>query len=106
MGLKGWGGLGAKKMGWAPLGITEGDSIFMGGVGYWSVNLRTNLVIVTFPNATWEDFNKVPGWKAEVDEIEAAAQKAEETFKLKLKEGKRLLGSSDAPAPSAKRCRT
>lgn len=67
------------KTGWAPLGITEGDYIYMGGVGWWSVNLRSKTVLVAFTTTSW-DSKGYRGWKDEVDDFDSAAKVAEEKF--------------------------
>jgi CubicO group peptidase (beta-lactamase class C family) len=85
--LKGWyDPKSNEQIGWAPFGITDGDFIFMGGIGYWSVNRRNKTVVVSLPNTSWEDFDKVPGWNEEVDEIEEATKKAAQRYKEKLRQ--------------------
>jgi CubicO group peptidase (beta-lactamase class C family) len=81
--LRGWHDHdGYEALGWAPLGITEGDNIFMGGLGSWSVNLRTKTVIVSAPNSYWHNFTTIKNWKEEVDELEGAVKKAAEDFSI------------------------
>lgn len=82
--LKGWSDCerDADK-GWAPLGITDGNWIFMGGIGCWSINLRSKTATVTLPNSTWGNFDSIPGWEPEVDEIDEAVKKAEKDFRRK-----------------------
>jgi CubicO group peptidase (beta-lactamase class C family) len=103
--LKGWSDSDKsfKKKGWAPVGITEGDEIFMGGIAYWCVNRRSKKVIVSFPNTFWDNFSTVPGWKAEVDEIDEATRKAEQVFR-EQKCRKRV--RSDDKLLAGKRCKT
>jgi len=71
-----------KQMGWSPLGIREGDFLYMGGIGSWSVNLRSKLVTVQFPNSSWEE-KQYPQWKDEVDDLESAVKRAVTDFRMK-----------------------
>jgi CubicO group peptidase (beta-lactamase class C family) len=81
--LKGWhDGRRKTKLGWSPLGIREGDFLFMGGMGSWSVNFRSKTVVVQFPNSSWDE-KLYPNWKDEVDDLECAVKKSEELAKSK-----------------------
>merc|ERR1711953_1020929 len=74
--LKGWhDDESSSGRGWAPLGITEGEQIYMGGLGCWSANLRNGTVVVTFPNTSW-DTSKYKEYKDEVDDIDGVTQQA------------------------------
>jgi len=83
--LKGWhDDSDSLKRGWAPFGITEDDCIYMGGMGYWSVNRRDKTVIVSFPSTMWDE-KKYRYWNDEVDDIDGVMKKSEQSFIAKAK---------------------
>jgi len=78
--LQGWNDQpGCKTMGWSALGFCDGDTLFMGGVGSWSIERSTKTICISMSNAWCED-NDVHGWVEEVDELEGAVKTARSLF--------------------------
>mmetsp|Transcript_35617 Transcript_35617/g.94252 ORF Transcript_35617/g.94252 Transcript_35617/m.94252 type:complete len:479 (-) Transcript_35617:124-1560(-) len=69
-----------ERLGWCPLGFCEGSSLFMGGVGSWSINLRSKTVVISLANSWCE--HDIHGWDDKVDELEGAVKCAEKSFKM------------------------
>lgn len=76
--LKGWHDE-CKKMGWGPMGFVSGNDVFMGGVGFWSINLPTKTIAVTMLS-TWGD-DAIHGWDEKIDELEGCMKKSASVFK-------------------------